>query len=101
MAKLSSVNKNEKRRLLVARQAAKYARLKAIANDTSKDETERLMARLKMAEVPRNGNPTRIRNRCELTGRSRAYYRKFRLSRIMLREMGNKGLIPGLTKSSW
>ena len=68
---------------------------------TALDETERLIARLKMAEVPRNGNPTRIRNRCELTGRSRAYYRKFRLSRIMLRELANKGLIPGVTKSSW
>ena len=54
-----------------------------------------------MAEIPRNANPTRVRNRCELTGRSRAYYRKFRLSRVMLRELGNKGLIPGLTKSSW
>ena len=63
--------------------------------------SERLIARLKMAELPRNGNATRIRNRCELTGRPRAYYRKFRLSRVMLREMGNKGLIPGLTKSSW
>ena len=62
---------------------------------------ERLMARLKMAELPRNANPTRVRNRCELTGRSRAYYRKFKLSRVMLRELGNKGLIPGLTKSSW
>ena len=81
--------------------AAKLAKLKAMANDKSVDETERLIARLKMAELPRNGNPTRIRNRCELTGRSRGYYRKFRLSRIMLREMGNKGLIPGLTKSSW
>jgi small subunit ribosomal protein S14 len=101
MAKLSSVNKNERRRKLVAKNAAKYAKLKAVANDKSVDETERLIARLKMAELPRNGNPTRIRNRCELTGRSRAYYRKFRLSRIMLREMGNKGLIPGLTKSSW
>ena len=101
MAKLSSVNKNERRKKLAKRYAAKYARLKAIANDESKDETERLIARLKMAEVPRNGNPTRVRNRCELTGRSRGYYRKFRLSRIMLREMGNKGLIPGLTKSSW
>jgi small subunit ribosomal protein S14 len=59
------------------------------------------MARLKMAELPRNANPTRVRNRCELTGRSRAYYRKFKLSRVMLRELGNKGLIPGLTKSSW
>ena len=101
MAKLSSVNKNERRKKLVAKTAAKIAKLKAIANDESVDETERLIARLKMAEVPRNGNPTRIRNRCELTGRSRAYYRKFRLSRIMLRELANKGLIPGVTKSSW
>ena len=101
MAKLSSVNKNERRKKLVAKTAAKRAKLKGIANDTSVDETERLIARLKLAELPRNGNPTRIRNRCELTGRSRGYYRKFRLSRIMLRELGNKGLIPGLTKSSW
>ena len=101
MAKLSSINKNEKRKKLVKQYAGRYARLKAIANDESRDETERLIARLKLAEIPRNGNPTRIRNRCELTGRSRAVYRKFRLSRIMLREMGNKGLIPGLTKSSW
>ena len=101
MAKLSSVNKNERRKKLVAKTAAKLAKLKAKANDESVDETERLIARLKMAELPRNGNPTRIRNRCELTGRSRGYYRKFRLSRIMLRELGNKGLIPGLTKSSW
>ena len=101
MAKLSSVNKNERRKKLVLQYAAKYAKLKAIASDAKADDTDRLMARLKMAELPRNANPTRIRNRCELTGRSRAYYRKFRLSRIMLREMGNKGLIPGLTKSSW
>ena len=72
MAKLSSINKNERRKKLVLKTAGKYAKLKAIANDESKDETERLMARLKMAELPRNGNPTRIRNRCELTGRSRA-----------------------------
>ena|SRR5256885_11250449 len=101
MAKLSSINKNERRKKLVAQNAAKYAKLKAIADDESKDETERLMARLKMAELPRNGNPTRVRNRCELTGRSRAYYRKFRLSRIMLRDLANKGLIPGVIKSSW
>ena len=101
MAKLSSINKNERRKKLVQQNAAKYAKLKAVANDESKDETERLIARLKMAELPRNGNPTRVRNRCELTGRSRAYYRKFRLSRIMLREQANKGLIPGVTKSSW
>ncbi|HEV2595269.1 MAG TPA: 30S ribosomal protein S14 [Sphingomicrobium sp.] len=101
MAKLSSINKNERRKKLVQQNAAKYAKLKAIADDESKDETERLIARLKMAELPRNGNPTRVRNRCELTGRSRAYYRKFRLSRIMLRELANKGLIPGVVKSSW
>jgi small subunit ribosomal protein S14 len=101
MAKLSSINKNERRKKLVLQNAAKYAKLKAIADDESKDETERLMARLKMAELPRNGNPTRVRNRCELTGRARAYYRKFRLSRIMLRDLANKGLIPGVTKSSW
>jgi small subunit ribosomal protein S14 len=101
MAKLSSINKNERRKKLVLKHAAKYAKLKAIANDESRDDTERLMARLKLAEVPRNGNPTRVRNRCELTGRSRAYYRKFRLSRIMLRDLANKGLIPGVIKSSW
>ena len=101
MAKLSSINKNEKRKKLVQRYAGKYARLKAIANDESKDETERLIARLRLAEIPRNGNPTRIRNRCEVTGRPRAYYRKFRLARVMLRDLANKGLIPGVTKSSW
>jgi small subunit ribosomal protein S14 len=101
MAKLSSINKNERRRKMAKKFAGKYARLKAVANDESKDEGERLIARLKMAELPRNANPTRIRNRCELTGRPRAYYRKFRLSRVMLRELANKGLIPGVTKSSW
>jgi len=101
MAKLSSINKNEKRKALVKKYAGKYAKLKAIANDEGLDETERLIARLKMAEIPRNGNPTRIRNRCELTGRPRAYYRKFRLARVMLRDLANKGLIPGVTKSSW
>ena len=101
MAKLSSINKNERRRKMAKKYAGKYARLKAVADDESKDESERLIARLKMAELPRNANPTRIRNRCELTGRPRAYYRKFRLSRVMLRELANKGLIPGVTKSSW
>jgi small subunit ribosomal protein S14 len=101
MAKLSSINKNEKRKKLVKKYAGRYAKLKAIANDKSLDDTERLMARLKLAEIPRNGNPTRIRNRCQLTGRPRAYYRKFRLARVMLRDLANKGLIPGVTKSSW
>ncbi|RZL78634.1 MAG: 30S ribosomal protein S14 [Sphingomonas sp.] len=101
MAKLSSVNKNERRKALVKQYAPKFAALKAMAKDTTLDDGERLMARLKMSALPRNANPTRIRNRCELTGRSRSYYRKFRLSRIMLRNLANKGLIPGVTKSSW
>ena len=101
MAKLSSVLKNERRKKLVKKYAGRYAKLKAVANDKSLDDTERLIARLKMAEIPRNGNPTRIRNRCELTGRPRAYYRKFRLCRIQLRDLANKGLIPGVVKSSW
>ncbi len=101
MAKLSSVNKNERRKQLVKKHAAKYAKLKAVAADKSLDETERLIARLKLAEVPRNGNPPRVRNRCVTTGRPRGYYRKFGLCRIELRDKGNKGLIPGLTKSSW
>ena len=101
MAKLSSINKNERRKKLVKKYAGQYAKLKAIADDESVDESERLIARLKMAEIPRNANPTRIRNRCALTGRPRAYYRKFNLCRIMLRELANDGLIPGVTKSSW
>ena len=101
MAKLSSINKNERRKKLVKQYAEKFAKLKAIADDESLDETERLMARLKMAELPRNANPARVRNRCSTTGRPRGYYRKFGLNRIELRDLGNKGLIPGLTKSSW
>jgi small subunit ribosomal protein S14 len=101
MAKLSSVNKNERRKLLVKQYAGKWAALKAKANDKALDDTERLMARLKMAELPRNSNPTRVRNRCALSGRPRAYYRKFGLARVMLRDLANKGLIPGVTKSSW
>jgi small subunit ribosomal protein S14 len=101
MAKLSSINKNERRKKLVKKYAGKYARLKAIADNETADETERLMARLKMAEIPRNGNPTRVRNRCNTTGRPRGYYRKFGLNRIELRDLANKGLIPGVTKSSW
>lgn len=101
MAKLSSINKNERRKKLVKQYADKYAKLKAIADDKNADETDRLMARLKMAELPRNANPTRVRNRCATTGRPRGYYRKFGLNRIELRDLGNKGLIPGLTKSSW
>ena len=101
MAKLSSVNKNERRKKMVAKYAPKYAKLKAQANDKSLDDTDRLMARLKMAEIPRNGNPGRVRNRCEITGRPRAYYRKFRLARVMLRDLALRGMIPGVVKSSW
>ena len=101
MAKLSSINKNERRKKLVKKYAGKYARLKAIADDESKDDGERLIARLKLAEIPRNANQTRVRNRCSTTGRPRGYYRKFGLNRIELRDLGNKGMIPGLTKSSW
>ncbi len=101
MAKLSSINKNERRKKLVKKYAGAYARLKAIANDDSQGDTDRLMARLKMAEIPRNGNPTRVRNRCQLTGRPRGNYRKFGLCRIQLRDLANKGMIPGVTKSSW
>jgi small subunit ribosomal protein S14 len=101
MAKLSSINKNERRKKLVKQHAAKYAKLKAIADDKSLDDTERLMARLKMAEIPRNANPTRVRNRCATTGRPRGYYRKFGLCRVELRDLANKGMIPGVTKSSW
>jgi len=101
MAKLSSINKNERRKALVQKYAAKYAKLKAIADDESKDDGERLIARLKLAEIPRNANPTRVRNRCATTGRPRGYYRKFGLNRIEIRNLGNKGMIPGLTKSSW
>ena len=101
MAKLSSVNKNERRKKLVLQYAAKFAALKAQAADKTLDDTDRLMARLKMAELPRNANPTRVRNRCATTGRPRAYYRKFGLCRIELRDLANKGMIPGVVKSSW
>ena len=101
MAKLSSINKNERRKKLAKKYAGQIARLKAIANDESRDETERLIARLKLAEIPRNGNPTRVRNRCATTGRPRGYYRKFGLCRVELRDLANKGMIPGVTKSSW
>ena len=101
MAKKSAVNRNEMVRRLVKLKSAKRNALKAVANDENLSLDERFEARLKLAEMPRNSSPTRIRNRCELTGRPRAYYRKMKMSRIALRELGNKGLIPGLVKSSW
>ncbi|EJW12247.1 SSU ribosomal protein S14p (S29e) [Rhodovulum sp. PH10] len=101
MAKKSAVEKNEHRRKLVSQQAAKRARLKAAASDKNSPMEERFAAALKLAEMPRNGSATRIRNRCDVTGRPRAFYRKLKMSRIALRELGSKGLIPGLLKSSW
>ena len=101
MSKKSSVEKNNRRKRLVKQYKGKRERLLGIANDESKTMEERFEARLRLAEIPRNGNPTRIRNRCEMTGRPRAYYRKLGISRIALRELGSKGLIPGLVKSSW
>jgi len=101
MSKKSSVEKNNRRKRLVKQYKGKRERLLGIANDESKTMEERFEARLRLAELPRNGNPTRVRNRCEMTGRPRAYYRKLGMSRIALRELGSKGLIPGLVKSSW
>lgn len=101
MAKTSAVEKNKKRRKLVAQYAGKRAELKAIIMDQSLPMDERFRAQLQLADLPRNSSKTRIRNRCEVTGRPRAYYRKLKLSRVALRELGNNGLIPGLVKSSW
>ncbi len=101
MAKTGMVERNDKRRRIAARDAQKRAELKEVANNKDLPMEERFAARLKLAQLPRNGSPTRIRNRCEVTGRPRGFYRKLKMSRIALRELGNKGLIPGLVKSSW
>ena len=101
MAKKSAVNRNLRVQALVKHYAAKRVALKAVANDESLPLEERFEARLKLAELPRNSSKTRIRNRCEVTGRPRAYYRKLKMSRVSLRELGSAGLIPGLVKSSW
>ena len=101
MAKKSAVNRNLHVQQLVKQYAGKRAALKAIAGDDSLPLEERFEARLKLAELPRNSSKTRIRNRCEVTGRPRAYYRKLKMSRIALRDLGSAGLIPGLVKSSW
>jgi small subunit ribosomal protein S14 len=101
MAKKSSIETNNKRARMAKQYAAKRDALKAQVRDTSLPPEDRFQASLKLAELPRNGSHTRVRNRCEVTGRSRAYYRKFRLSRIALRELALVGQIPGMTKSSW
>jgi small subunit ribosomal protein S14 len=101
MAKKSAVNRNNMVKQLVKQHAAKRDALKAVANDESRPLEERFEARLKLAELPRNSSKTRIRNRCDITGRPRAYYRKLKMSRIALRDLGSAGQIPGLVKSSW
>ncbi|MFY0622411.1 MAG: 30S ribosomal protein S14 [Pelagimonas sp.] len=101
MAKKSMIEREKKRERLVARYAAKRAELKEIAVDESRPMEERFKARLKLAKLPRNSAPTRLHNRCQLTGRPHAYYRKLRISRIMLRELGSNGKLPGVVKSSW
>ncbi len=101
MAKKSAVNRNEMVKRLVAQYAEKRDALKAIANDESRPLEERFEARLKLAKLPRNSAKNRIRNRCELTWRPRAYYRKLKMSRISLRDLASHGQIPGMTKSSW
>ena len=101
MAKKSSTEKNKRRVRLVKRYAAKRVKLKAVANNMALPPEDRFAARLKLAELPRNSSPSRIRNRCELTGRSRGNYRKLKMCRIKLRELASYGLIPGMVKSSW
>ena len=101
MAKKSAVERNDKRKRLVEKYAAKREELKAIALNEDLPIEERFKARLKLAELPRNSAPNRVRNRCEVSGRPRGYYRKLKMSRIALRELGSLGKIPGLVKSSW
>jgi small subunit ribosomal protein S14 len=101
MAKKSMIEKNTRRRRLVKKYAGKRARLRAIVHDKKLPIEDRFAATLKLAKVPRNSAKERVRNRCELTGRPRGNYRKLKLSRIALRDLGSQGLIPGLVKSSW
>ncbi|MFI4965764.1 MAG: 30S ribosomal protein S14 [Caulobacterales bacterium] len=101
MAKKSAVNRNLRVQALVKQYAAKRTELKAVANNEALPLEERFEARLKLAELPRSSSKTRIRNRCLVTGRPRAFYRKLKMSRIALRDLGSHGLIPGLVKSSW
>jgi len=101
MAKTSSINRNDKRRKLSKQMGSKRAKLKALVMKKDTPMEERFAAALKLAEMPRNSAKVRIRNRCELTGRPRSFYRKLKLSRIALRQMANSGLIPGMVKSSW
>jgi small subunit ribosomal protein S14 len=101
MAKKSVIERNKKRQRMVAKYAGKRAELKAIAKDESLSPEDRFNAWIKLAELPRNSSATRVRLRCEVSGRGRGNYRKFRLSRIAVRELASLGQIPGMVKSSW
>jgi small subunit ribosomal protein S14 len=101
VAKLSLKQREAKREALVAKYAKKYAELKAVIDDAKRSEEERYAARLELQKLPRNANPTRLRNRCELTGRPRGTFRKFGLARNKIRELAFKGDIPGVVKASW
>jgi len=101
MAKTSSIEKNKRRRKMAEQQAPKRKRLKDLAKDKTKTAEERFAARLKLAEMPRNGAKVRVRNRCEITGRARGNYRKLKMCRNQLRELASQGRIPGMVKSSW
>jgi small subunit ribosomal protein S14 len=101
MAKTSSIEKNNKRKAMSKRYSAKRAALKAVSKDQNASPEVRFEAQLKLAALPRNSSPGRVRNRCDVTGRPRGYYRKLRMSRIALRDLGNFGQIPGMVKSSW
>jgi small subunit ribosomal protein S14 len=101
MAKNSAIERNKKRQRLAAKYADRRAKLKAEASDLSLPAEDRFAAQLKLAKLPRNSSPTRVRSRCLVTGRPRGYYRKLKMSRIALRELASNGLIPGMVKSSW
>lgn len=101
MARLSSINTNKKRQLMAQKFEARRENLKEIVANKELPLDDRIQATIKLSELPRNSSKIRFRNRCEVTGRPRAFYRKFRMSRIALRELGSQGMIPGLTKSSW
>lgn len=101
MAKTSSIERDLKRRKLVKKYSSRRTRLKAIARDNDIPAEERFAARLKLAQLPRNSSPNRVRNRCLLSGRPRGFYRKLKMSRVALRDLSSQGLVPGMTKSSW
>ncbi len=101
MAKKSQINRDKKRKALIAKYAERRAELRAILNDANASIDDKLVAQEKFAKLPRNSCPTRLNRRCEVSGRSRSYYRKFGISRIALRDLARRGQLPGMRKSSW